>query len=89
MGIDMNMSIKKKKEMLDSKLKELRREQVKLNSLKGVLDLEQSGYTGRNSVENSLVKSVSLIKSIRSEMEEIERDLYGSWAPPSKEEGAD
>mgnify|MGYP003119680152 FL=1 len=81
----MGLSIKKKKDYLDLKFKELTREGKKATLLKEELDRTSTSQSGRVRIENSLLNISVKIRSIRSEMEDIKKDIYGSWEPSEKE----
>lgn len=80
----MNTSIKKQKELLDYKMKEFTRERSKVSELKIELEKNSLSHSGKDKIDNSLLKSMTLLKAIKLEMDEIRKELYGSWAPIKK-----
>lgn len=83
----MAMSIKKKKDSLDSKFKELTKEKKKAIILKEELKRSSIRQSEIVRIENSLLNVSVKIRSIESEMRDVKKDIYGSWEPSDKEIG--
>ena len=81
----MTMSIKKKKDFLDSKFKELTKEKKKAIMLMEELKRSSISQSEIVRIENSLLNVSVKIRSIESEMEDAKKDIYGSWEPSVKE----
>tara|TARA_R110000851_G_scaffold288868_2_gene442941 strand:- start:1808 stop:2056 length:249 start_codon:yes stop_codon:yes gene_type:complete len=81
----MTMSIKKKKDSLDSKFKELTKEKKKAIMLMEELKRSSISQSEIVRIENSLLNVSVKIRSIESEMEDAKKDIYGSWEPSVKE----
>ena len=79
------MSIKKKKDSLDSKFKELTKEKKKAIMLMEELKRSSISQSEIVRIENSLLNVSVKIRSIESEMEDAKKDIYGSWEPSVKE----
>ena len=81
----MTMSIKKKKDSLDSKFKELTKEKKKAIMLMEELKRSSISQSEIVRIENSLLNVSVKIRSIESEMEDAKKDIYGSLEPSAKE----
>ena len=79
----MRGSVKKQKDLLDSKSKELIRAKEHLHKLKVVRDSYVPSFKLER-IDSDLHKTVSLVIHLTSEIEAMERELYGSWAPKKK-----
>ncbi len=74
-------SIKKLKNNLESKHKEMLRIRKKIVALGN--EAEDSGaHSDKTRIQNSLYKLKSDMKHVESEIGKLKEEIYGSWAPP-------
>lgn len=77
-------SIKKMKNELDSKHKEIIRELNKINELKNNLKSESLSRTDVIKIESDIQKIKATLKGLGEDMERMTREVYGSWAPRNR-----
>ena len=79
----MGISIKKKKELLDLKFKELRREKDRLRELVS-MRREKDPQVALDQADGELHRVISLVKQMTTDIGVMKIDLYGDWAPKKK-----
>jgi uncharacterized coiled-coil DUF342 family protein len=75
-----SQSIKKLKNNLESKHKELLRIKSKAEKLAEQAS-ESSSHSDKTRIKNTLYKLKSDVSAIEKELEDMKEEIYGSWAP--------